>query len=326
MRVRRKVRKGDSHHGRDRPRQSRQQSRQAKKKAHYLMYFVVGWLVVLGVGTFFLKRIWPDVPPTPPGNFVDQNAALPDEDVRLLEDHGMAAAKHWTEFLETTDAAARSLHVLRSKDTVSRLLRYYQENPDLDQSQDLELAMRNVIHTPVGPGIETLWTRKNGKILEAVFFEENGDWKLDWDAFVRSCSEPWGLFLTGAGDGEGTFRVLARERIGAAGRSAESIGLVLTIPRESRPGEATLPSPEIRVTRATPLGRAIEEAFAARAQNQGAFRSKAFVHDPPDMIRLHVKLKRSGGEGEERKFEITELLAPHWLELPFTPIKAEEGK
>jgi len=40
------------------------------------------------------------------------------------------------------------------------------------------------------------------------------------------------------------------------------------------------------------------------------------------MIRLRVKMSRSGGE--TRVFKIEELLATHWLDLPSTPIKAGE--
>jgi hypothetical protein len=324
MRVRRKIRKGDSHH-RQRQ-QPRQRDRQGQKKARYLMYFVTSWIIVLGLAAVGLKRMWPDEPPKPSADYEEKDPGLSEEDLGLLQEHTEDATKHFKEFLAAPDPAARSVHVLRPEQTVSRMVRYYEDNPQLPDEEQINPLMRNLIHTPAGPAIETLWRKESGKIFEAVFFEEKGDWKLDWDAFVRSCSEPWGLFLTGEGEGDGSFRVLARERLGATGRSAETIGLVLTIPREGRPGEATLPSPEIRVVRATPLGRAIEEAFAARAQNRGAFRSRTFGHDPQEMIRLHVKLKRSGGGDEERKFEITELLAPHWLELPFTPIKAEAGE
>ena len=66
--------------------------------------------------------------------------------------------------------------------------------------------------------------------------------------------------------------------------------------------------------RNSPTGRAIEEAFAARAKGLGPFGSTMVTFDPDEMIRLHVRMTREGED--EREFQIAELFACHWLELP----------
>ncbi|WP_367870146.1 hypothetical protein [Luteolibacter sp. Populi] len=320
VRVRRKVRRPGA--SRQHQHQSRHRSREGKKKARMLMFLVAGWVILVGIGAVLLKRKWPDVPPAPSADYVEKDVGLSKDDQQFLEDHSEACADCMSGFLSTSDVAARSRHVLRAEQTVARMARYYSQNPEVPAGTQLELVMRNLIHTPAGPAVEMMWKKGEGDFLESVFFQENGEWKLDWEAYVRAGSESWGLFLIGTEAGEGEFRVLARERLGAEGQSGASIGLVLSFPRPGHPGEVVSSSPEIRVTRATALGRAIEEAFAARAENRGAFGSKMSTFDPAGMVRLRVRVKRSGEE--ERSFEIEELLAPHWLELPGMPVKAGE--
>ncbi len=315
-RVRRKVRRQDASH----PTHGRR-SRHGRKKARVLMYFVVGWIGFVALAAVFLKRLWPDSPPAPSPEYVEKTDQLSDADVQLLQDHFQECSDHFIAFLNTTDAAQRAQHVLRPEVTVARMARYYELNPVVPFGDSIDLALQHVIHTSAGTGIETLWKRGNGEILEAVFFEEKGEWKLDWDGYVRAGSEPWALFLAGQGTGEGEFRVLARERVGVGGKSGESLGLVLYRPRPGYPDEATSSSPEIRVSRASALGRAIEEAFVAREKGIGSFGSKTPAHDPDGMIRLRVKLSR--GEGESRAFHVKELLATHWLEIPGATIKAD---
>jgi hypothetical protein len=319
VKVRKKVRKPGSHHHQH-PRQSRERSSHGRKKARYLVYFVFGWVAVVGGWAVMSKRAWQNKVPVPSPDYVAKSVELTEDEVRLLQENLKKAADHLAEFLRAPDVGSRALHVLRPEQTVPRMGRYYDRNPQAPLQGGTSLILQNVMHTPAGPAIETLWQRENGDVLEAVFFEEKSDWKLDWDAFTRAGTESWGLFLAGTGDGEGTFRVLARERIGAGGRNDESIGLVLYEPRPGHPDEATLPSPEIRVTRATALGRAIQEAFDAKAKKLSAFHGKSDARDPAEMVRLNVRIRRSGTS--ERVFQIEELLAAHWLEIPGTPVKA----
>ena len=64
--------------------------------------------------------------------------------------------------------------------------------------------------------------------------------------------------------------------------------------------------------RVSPDGRFILRSFSG---------SKLGEVDPDEMIRLRVRISRKGEE--ERSFQIDELLATHWLELP---APAESGE
>ncbi len=310
VRVRRKVRKpksGGSRSGKS------TRSRQGKRKARALMVFVIVWVFLLGLAAIVLKRMWPD--DTAPSvvenerDFSDQAMA----DQRLIQDQLEACRIRLREFMAASDLGGQSDYILHPELTLSRMVRYQQFNPVFAETAEIAPDYYKVIHTPAGRAIETLWKREDGQLIEAVFFEEDGEWKIDWDEFVRAGTEPWALFLAGTGEGEGEFRVLARERIGANGRSQEYIGLVLYSQRPGHPDVAVSGSPEIRVKRNTEMGRIIEETFAARKNGQGPFESELVTRDPDEMIRLRVKVSRKGDD--EREFEIVELLANHWMEL-----------
>lgn len=306
IRVRKKVRKERS--------ETRKVDHRSKRKARALMILVIVWVFVLGVAAILMKRMWPD--DTAPS--VVEDMTTPDDnamqDQQLLRDQLPVVGGRLREYLAASDVGGQSVHVLRPDLALPRMVRFQQFNPILATRSEITAEAYQVLHTPAGRAIETLWKLDGGDLVEAVFFEDKGEWKLDWDALARAGTEPWPLFVTGTGEAEGEFRVLARERTGASGRSPDYIGLVLYTPRVGHPGEALSPSPEIRVPRNSEMGRVIEETFAARQEGIGAFGSKLVEYDPDEMIRLRVKVTREGED--ERVFEIVELLGNHWLELP----------
>jgi hypothetical protein len=308
VRIRRKVRKPREGAGKSK------RHRHRKRKARALMIFVIAWGLLLGLSAIAMKRIWPDarVDTSVVDEVVTGGQAM--EDARLIQDQLSPCGSRLRSFLAASDIGGRSPHVLRADSILPEMARALRHEPIFASTEPLTVESYAVVHTPAGRAIETMWKREDGKRVEAVFFEENGEWKIDWHAFTRASSEPWAQFLSGKGKGEGTFRVLARERIGANGRDPRFIGLVLYAPRPGHPGEAVSPSPEIRVERGTPEGRLLEEAFAARQNGLGPFGSRLVAEDPDDMIRLHVRLTREGED--ERIYQITELLACHWMELP----------
>lgn len=314
LKVRRKIRKKQP---------SRSSTGEGRRNARALMIFVIAWVVLLGAGAIILKRRWQSPPPT-----ADNAAVMSPEDVedqRLLQDHMESCAKRLAEFLSAPDTGARALHVLGGGRTVQRMARVQQFNPLYPTDEALQIEKYGVIRTPAGRGIESLWKLGDEKRIEVVFFQEEGEWKIDWDAYARAGSESWPLFLAGRGPGSGDFRLLARERIGADGRDDEFIGLVLYSTRIGYPHEAVSPSPEVKVERNSPMGRQIEDAFETRNKGARPFDSKLGDVDPDEMIRLRVRITRQGEE--ERVFQVDELLATHWLELESAaPAPVEGGK
>jgi hypothetical protein len=310
VRVRRKIRKKQP---------GKTSRREHKSKARALMIFVIVWVFLLGAGAIVMTRMGSQEVPQVADSAEPTRQEI--EDQRLLQDNLEACGKRLAEFRAAPDVGSRALHVIGAGRAVQRMTRVQQFNPSYPTTEPVNVDEYRVIHTPAGRAIESLWKQEDGERIEAVFFEEEGGWKIDWDAFARAGTESWPLFLAGRGHGEGEFRLLARERIGADGRDDEFIGLVLYAARNGRPGEASAPSPEIRVLRDSPTGRQIEEAFAIRKEGQGAFGSRLVAHDPDDMIRLRVRVSREGED--ERVFKIEELFGCHWLELAGAKVPEE---
>jgi len=307
-RVRRKVRKPKEPG--DRPKRHHP----GRRKARALAIFVIVWAVVLSATAVLVRKLAPDASDTT--SVVDAEAigGQAMEDARLISDQLENCGNRLGQFLSANDIGGQTPHVLRADKILPEMARALQFNPIFPVEGRISPSFYQVIRTPAGRAIESIWKVEDGKQVEAVFFEEEGEWKIDWHAYTRAGSGSWPLFVSGRGKEEGVFRVLARERIGAGGRDPEFIGLVLYAQRAGRPGEAVSPSPEIRVERASEMGRSIEEAFASRREGFGAFGSGVVKEDPDDMIRLHVRVTREGGE--ERVFRISELIATHWMEQP----------
>ena len=307
--VRRKVRKP-----KERSESSKKRHRANRRNARALAIFVIAWAVVLGTTAVMMRKRSPDASDATSvvdGETVGGQAM---EDSRLIQDQMENCGNRLGQFLSANNIGGQSPHVLRADKILPEMARALQFNPIFPAEGVLEPVSSKVIHTPVGRAIETIWNQGEGDKIEAIFFEEEGEWKIDWHAITRANSAPWALFVSGKGEGEGEFRLLARERIGASGRDPEFIGLVLYAPRRGKPGEAVSPSPEIRVERASEMGRAIEEAFALRAKGVGPFESGVVKDDPSEMIRLHARVTREGED--ERIFRISELIATHWMEQP----------
>lgn len=314
VRVRRKVRKPKAA-------TAKRRHRHGRRKARALMIFVIAWGTILGVAAVWTKRRWSDAAPSATAEDPRAMGGQAMEDQRLIQDQLEACGNRLEEFLAASDISGRSPHVLRAERALPRMVRFQQDNPIFPSTLPLAIESYKVLHTPAGRVIETLWKQGGDQFVEAVFAEEAGEWKIDWDAFVRMRTEPWALFLAGQGEGAGEFRVLARERIGANGRDAQYIGLVLYTSRPGHPDEAVSPSPEVKVERDSPMGRQIEEAFVARMKGFGPYGSQLVRHDPDEMVRLRVRMSRHGEA--EREFQITELIACHWMELEPAPANEE---
>jgi hypothetical protein len=310
VRIRRKVRKPKERTDRSK----RHRNSHGKRKARALAVFVIIWCVVLGATAVWVKKRLPDATAASSAEDAETHGGQAMEDSRLLQDQLEGCEKRLQQFLLAKNIAGQSPHVLRADKILAEMARSLQFNPIFAAEGTMTTFFYQVIHTPAGRAIEMEAKLDEGKQVEAVFFEEGGEWKIDWHAITRASSGSWPLFVSGKGKDEGEFRLLARERIGASGRDPEFIGLVLYAPRPGHPGEAVSPSPEIRVPRGSEMGRAIEEAFASRAKDLGPFGSGVVKFDPDDMIRLHVRVTREGEE--ERVFRISELLATHWMEQP----------
>ena len=287
-----------------------------RKNRHFMLKLIAGWSLVLAVIVIGARKMWPAPADDHRPPAATQTApAITESDIAKLQEAMPKCSEVFAGFLTAGIPEQRNQFVLRPVITASRMARFYSMNPSTDiDPATIGVTANSLLRLPDETAIETLWQSVDGKRYDAVFREENGEWRLDWDHFARYGDYPWALFLAGTGPPEAEFRLLARERLAEERRNEETISLVLYAPRFGQPETTGSQSPEFLVSRNTPDGRLLDAAFQARRQGTRVFGSQLPDIDPDGMIRLRVKVRRIEQE-LERRFEITGVLACHWYSV-----------
>jgi len=298
-----------------------------RKNRHLMIQLFLGWSLVLFLIVFGARRLWPSAqqesqPASEP--HADAAPAMTSDDVRLFQNAGPKCGEALAQFLTAGTPENRNQFVLSPVTTASRMAHFYSLNPipNIDPAT-LELAGSGLLHLPGGKAFEAHWKSEDGKVLDAVFREENGEWRLDWEHFARYSDYPWPLFLAGTGPDEGEFRLLARERLAEERKGEETISMVLYAPRFSNPGEAGFQSPEFLVSRSHRDGQLLDAAFKLARSGGRVFGGKLPNLDPEGMIRVRVKVRRSEAD-LGRAFEITSVIACHWHALDEPGVEVPE--
>lgn len=247
----------------------------------------------------------------------DANALNMDELLReraVLEAAVPLISRTFGNYLQATTPEEKTQFVWDPIGTAARLARYYTMNPANPlKAGELELIASRVL--PLAEerqAIGTVWKLNDGRTFDAVFFEKDGEWLLDWDQFVRYGDYPWSLFLAGNGEDSAEFRLLARLRAAQEGENQKHLNVAFYAPRFGHPGEISGISPEFLVPRDSEEGRLLAAAFKAAELGHKPFDGKLTTADPANMIRVRVKIKRTP-DGDKKLYTLEKVLACHWV-------------
>jgi hypothetical protein len=313
------------------PSPAREKMSVRKRRTDYFMVkLVAAWMLCLLLIIVVAKRYWGgrSQNPKPFVSQVEVKKVISTEDIILLEKSVPQCSFSFTNFLASGTPEARSQFVINPIDTVALMSRFNSMNPLFSiDPKTLTLRANEVLHLPTGRAIETLWSTADDRVLDAVFMEEKGDWRLDWAHFIRYSDYPWPLFLAGSGDGHGEFRLLARERLAEERKNSDNISIVLYAPRFGVPNDAGFVSPEFLVSRNSKNGRLLDAAFKLEKSRNRVFDVKMPTIDPEGLARVRVKISRTG-EANERHFELVDVVACHWysIDAPGVEIPPEPTK
>ncbi len=299
-----------------------------RKRRYFMAKLVIGWSMCLLAIVFGVRILWQDDPQLSKP-FVSQAAAksvVPGEDIALMTKVAPLCNETFSNFLAARTPEERNQFVLTPITTAARMARFYSLNPQIDiVPQTLTLIGSAVPHLPGRQTVETQWRSTDGRLLDAVFIEENGEWRLDWDHFARFGDYPWALFLAGGGSDHGEFRLLARERLAAERKNEAAISIMLYAPRFGYTGEMGFQSPEFLIKRDTRNGRLLDAAFKLDRSGGRVFGGSLPNINPEGLIRVRVKVRRVEHDSE-RHFELEEVVACHWysadepgVEIPDQP-------
>ena len=288
-----------------------------RKRRYFMAKLVFGWLAVLTAIVFGARHLWhQDSAEAKP--FVSQLPAkttVPAEDVTLLAEASPLCSATFSSYLAANSPEERNQFVLSPISAAARMARYYSLNPLVDiDPKTLTLTNNSVIHLPGHRAIESQWRAADNRVFDAVFIEEKGEWRLDWDHYVRYSDNPWPLFLAGGGDDHGEFRLLARERLAEERKNEDAVSVVLYAPRFGYAGETGFQSPEFLVKRDTRDGRLLDAAFTLERGGKRVFGVNLPDLNPEGLIRVRIKIRRVEHD-VERHFEIEEVVACHWYSV-----------
>ena len=267
-----------------------------------------------------------------PANEASAKAVVPEEDIILLEQAAPLCREVFSNFLSASTPEQQNQFVLSPITTAARMARFYNLNPLLViDPRKLALSQHAALHLPGRRALETYWNSSDGREFDAVFMEENGEWRLDWEHYARFSDYPWPLFLAGSGPEQGEFRLLARERLADERKNADTISIVFYAPRFGFNSETGAQSPEFLVKRDSKNGRLLGAAFELEKAGKRVFDVNLPNATPEGLIRVRVKVRRIEEAGE-RRFELDDVLACHWyshdapgLEIPEQPLKSESA-
>jgi predicted nucleic acid-binding Zn-ribbon protein len=275
----------------------------------------VGWLLVLLAIVFVANRFWKGGAEKERDWKPQAQRAITEEEANLLQEHGETCGLLLAGYLGSSTPEERNQYVLNPVTTVTAMSRFFGLNPHPVMDPGLiRHAGMSVIHLPEGEAIEGRWQTEEGHLIDAVFRRERAEWRIDWHHLVRYSDYPWPLYLAGSGDPEGDFRLLARQRLVNEDLDSESLSVVFYAPRFGYPKDHGPPSPEFDIPRDSRDGRLLAAAFKLQKDGGQSFGSLLPAINPDDMIRVRVRVRRMEVE-MERRFELLEVLACHWLEI-----------
>jgi predicted nucleic acid-binding Zn-ribbon protein len=159
--------------------------------------------------------------------------------------------------------------------------------------------------------IETLWKDNRDRLIELVFAEDDGEWKIDWESYARSSTQPWSVFSNEEGDAVGTFRFLVRERT-AADANDGMLNIAFHDPALYHGMEPIAQTTPFIIDRKSRNARLILAALQARNENNPILRSMYPEADMHNTARVHVRIRRTRADGKA-EFTLEEVLACHWL-------------
>jgi len=286
------------------------------RKPKFLMAkLATGWVLVLIMIVFMANRCYKGGGNKDRAWQPKEERKMTQEEANFLQDNAGMCNMLLNGYFAAATMEERNQYVLNPVSTVSDITRFFAVNPNVSvERETLRNVGMSVIYLPEGEAIEGQWKSKDGKIVDAVFRKESGEWRIDWHHLVRYSDYSWPLYLAGSGDDEGEFRLLVRQRLVDQARETKPLSLVFYAPRFGDPKEAGAQSPEFTVPRDSRDGLLLAEAFRQADEKKRIFGSLLPEVNPDGMVRVRVKVRRINDE-LERRFELVEVVACHWLEL-----------
>lgn len=295
-------------------RSSSSERRTKPKQSFALIKLIVIWFVALiGIALFIKYRIDELRPPVATGNDNPQeDAALLSKNIDVANQSNALIMATANEFFQTTAPEAYAQLCLKRPRLAQTIFNDASKATLFKPESAPHLVARNVIRIGEIPMVETLWTDERNRQVEIIFGQQEEQWLVDWESFAKSSSMPWSIFHAEKDNGEGTFRLLVRQRLAKENTSDLLMSVMFYEPGFFHGSALGLPTPAFTVDRKSRDGKLILAALKTREDNQPIYGSMFPANDPPSTARVTVKIRRVVKD-DVKSFELIEVLACHWL-------------
>jgi len=280
-----------------------------------LIKLVVIWFLALAGIAIFIKYRLDEMAPSMTANPHDnplEDAALLSKNIDVANQSNPLIMAIAHEFFQTTAPEAYA-QLSRKRPRLAQTIFNDASKATLFKPETTpQLIARNVIRIGETPMVETLWTDERNRQVEIVFGQQEDQWLVDWESFAKTSTLPWSVFHAIKEDGEGTFRLLVRQRLAKENTSDLLMSVMFYEPGFFHGSNLGLPTPAFTIDRKSRDGKLILAALKAREDNQPIYGSMFPANDPPSTARVTVKIRRVV-KNEVKSFELVEVLACHWL-------------
>lgn len=290
---------------------------QEKSRSRLLLLFIVVVTAsCLALIIYTNKDLFLVEPPVVESAVKRKEAAQNDAENRLLSQSLPNCMLVMKSFLEARDATTRSQFVFHGHDLLEIMEEYYTAHPrssrGITNVRSIHASILDIDHRLA---IGTICEDDSGDRFEAVFIEDNGNWKIDWKSFVRYNPVEWHLFDSANNGDEGVFRLYMRLLEVGDDIAGDDLLVVFYQPDifRSEPFKAKA-SESVRVPADSDQGMAIKALVRDRAARGGCdkFGAKLSDFDSEKMhrVRIHVRLHKEAS-GRHR-VELLAIIADHW--------------
>ena len=216
-------------------------------------------------------------------------------------------------FLVAESSADRLPLVLPTEALAEKMERFYADNEALRvEVKTLELTASTLLDLPEGMTLLTRWESGDAATFDAAFRRAGGQWRLDWEHFVRYSEMSWARFHSGSGPDRAVFRLLARQRSASSEDPDNSIGVVLSGPVRRQLQMAGYSASVVGIPLSEADGQLLQKAFEMAEAGEPPFGARYRNLNPEGMIRVRVEVGREKEDGITR-CRILRVLACHWL-------------
>ena len=289
----------------------RSRSKKSKPRNPTFSLAVIAFIILLGCGALFFFK----------GGDQNVSANITEEDTsdselaidaynkKKLKEALPECLEALKSFVSAKETVDKTLHVYQGSRLAYKMEKYYAANPTLIGSITVE-AVKSSIYNEINDHslVDIVFTDDSGDLKEIAFIKEDGEWKLDWESYVRYSSMSWFRFVNTEEAIEGEFRLYIKKFNFGSEFEEEYLTFQL-YPPSANVNKKISGRGAQRIL--LPLSGPHTSILNQLSQDVDNSEEHSFT-DPAGYARVNLKLRLDYDEKNQPSIELLDILATHW--------------